>query len=127
MEKQDDIFDPPDPPVSHTGDPQSSKKGEARLNNSGRRAVRQLEVLRLLNEHPQHTAGEYARIFVAKHRNRPLQATASTPGKRITDLLNKGWIERLHERHCQDSGEDAWTYAITERGYEVLTINKEAQ
>lgn len=112
-------FDLFDTPISRNTDPDTSKRADTKY-SLGRRAVRQWQVLNLVFNYPNHTCGEYARLFVLRHPEMPICAAAETPHKRMSDLHKKGLVERRPPRKCRDSGELAHVWRITDAGIREL-------
>jgi predicted HTH transcriptional regulator len=116
--KQNHLFSVP---ISRNTDPQTSKDAEDRQ-NLGPRAKRAREVLRLIYQNPNCTAGELARIYVRHYPQRPINAAAATPHKRIPDLIQKDLVARTGKRRCGDTGYEAHTYLVTDRGRRELRV-----
>lgn len=132
-----DLFDSVDPIVAayearklaRRTDPETSHKAAAKV--APKLSERRREVLEVISCGQLYgdecfwvvvpiTSGEAARAYVKRYPNRPIQAAANTPSKRIPELLKMGLIRVAGERKCSDSGYDCQTYEITAEGREAL-------
>lgn len=118
---QTSIFDPP---ISRRTDPQTSRNAEVRFTLTNR-ALRQRQVLSMVNRYPDCTSGEYSRAMIKLYPELPIRTAVESPHKRLADLETKGLVVKSGKRMCRDSRYECHTYACTQLGKDALRASGE--
>ena len=83
------------PPVSHSGDPGTSRRAEAKINKTGQRATHAAVILAAVRKNPGCTAPEL--MVVTRLGEYQIR-------RRLSDLREIGRVNREHER----DGNSCW-------------------
>ncbi len=104
--KQASLFDPP---IAHTGDPETSHEAADKHEQSGRRDAHCRVVLAMVRRHPGATACELWELSDAKGELNEMQEVR----RRLTDLLHRRAVRQGEARPCMVRGSKMVTwYAI---------------
>ena len=113
-----DLFDEDTHKRARRSDPETSKKAAKRY--QGKLSERRYQVLHLVKIFPYRTNGELGRLMFNAY-DLPIVVAASTPNKRLPELERLGYVERLGERECEDSGYMCAVWHITDKGVDALS------
>ena len=102
-------------PIARATDPQTSHAAAERHTLS-KRAERQRQVLDLVCRFPNRTSGELSRLMAKLYSHLPIRTAVESPHKRLSDLEDKGLVEKGASRKCTDSGYEAVTWHATAAG-----------
>ena len=105
-------------PMARSTDPETSHQATRDYKLSERR----LQVLKILADHPGLTSGEISRYFYRRHQALGIRCAAETPHKRLPELEVMDLVLRCAPRRCRDSGQSATTWALTDKGLEVMDV-----
>jgi hypothetical protein len=72
------------------------------------------QVLKVLRECPNSTAGELAYQMYVTYPELSIIAAAETPHKRLHELVKQGAVRITGVRQCRETGYDSTTYEVTD-------------
>ena len=114
-------------PIARSRDPLTSQNAGDEHTVLGKRANRARQVLELVAKHPGSTTGELSRYFFEAYPDLPFRVAAETPHKRCSDLENLDLVRKGQTRKCSDSGTEALTWYLTDRGRRELGLGKQPE
>lgn len=109
--------------IARTSDPETSHQAAAQV--APKLSKRRRQVLYLVRMFSGRTSGEISVLMYQKHGkhgggNLPIRVAVETPHKRLPELAELGLVRRGRARLCRDSGCNAITWWITDKGREIL-------